>query len=85
MSFEIHELDVAAHGDVAFCHCLARYGATGLGGEEHAGWLRVTVCLRKIEGQWLIVHDHCSVPFDARSGKALLDVAPERAERASAA
>jgi uncharacterized protein (TIGR02246 family) len=85
MTFEIHDLDVAAHGDVAFCHYLARYGATGLSGEEHTGWLRVTVCLRKVEGAWLIVHDHCSVPFDPQSGKAMLDLAPEHSERASAA
>ena len=85
MGFEIHDLKVAAHGDVAFCHYLARYRATGPGGEEHAGWLRVTACLRKLGGQWLIVHDHCSMPFDARSGRALLDLEPERAERASAA
>ena len=51
MTFEIHDLDIAAHGDVAFCHYLARYGATGLSGEEHAGWLRVTVCLRKMRGE----------------------------------
>jgi uncharacterized protein (TIGR02246 family) len=85
MSFEIHDLDLAAHGDVAFGHYLARYGATGPGGEQHSGWLRATVCLRKVAGEWLIVHDHCSVPFDPQSGRAMLDVAPEQTERASAA
>lgn len=85
MSFDIHDLDVAAHGDVAFCHYLARCGATGLDGQEHAGWLRVTVCLRKMRGEWMIVHDHCSVPFDPKSGNALLGLKPEHTERASAA
>ena len=85
MTFEIHDLDLAAHGDVAFCHFLARYGATGPSGEEHTGWLRVSVCLRKVKDKWLIVHDHCSVPFDPQSGRAMLDLAPEPRERASAA
>jgi uncharacterized protein (TIGR02246 family) len=85
MTFEIHDPDMAAHGDVAFCHYLARYGATGLSGEEHTGWLRVTVCLRKVNGAWLIVHDHCSVPFDPQSGKAMLDLEPAHTERASVA
>lgn len=76
MRFEIHDLDVAVHGDVAFCHYLARYGATGPSGDEHVGWLRVTACLRKVGGEWLIVHDHCSVPFDPVSGRAMLDLAP---------
>jgi uncharacterized protein (TIGR02246 family) len=76
MAFEIHDLEVAAHGDVAFGHYLARYGATGLSGQHHTGWLRVTVCLRKVKGAWLIVHDHCSAPFDPESGKAMLDLGP---------
>lgn len=73
MTFEIHDLELAAHGDVAFGHYLARFGATGVSGEEHTGWLRGTVCLRKLEGRWLIVHDHCSAPFDPESGKAFFD------------
>ena len=81
MTFEIHDLDLAAHGDVAFGHYLARYGATGLSGQEHTGWLRVTVCLRKVRGRWLIVHDHCSAPFDPESGKAMLDRGPGDAPR----
>ena len=76
MTVEIHDLETAAHGDVGFCHYLARYGATGLDGQEHAGWLRVTVCLRNIEGRWLIVHDHCSAPFAAESGRAMLELEP---------
>jgi hypothetical protein len=31
------------------------------------------------------VHDHRSVPFDPQTGKAMLDLTPEHAERASAA
>jgi len=85
MAFEIHDQHVAAHGDVGFCPYLARYGATGLSGEVHTGWLRVTACLRKVGGEWLIVHDHCSVPFDPQSGKAMLGLAPEQTNQASAA
>lgn len=85
MRFELHDLDIAAHGDVAFSHFLARYGTTGPSGQEHAGWLRVTVCLRRIAREWLIVHDHCSIPFDPQSGQAMADLAPERTRQASAA
>jgi uncharacterized protein (TIGR02246 family) len=76
MTFEIHGLDIAAQGDLAFAHFLARFGATGLSGRRHDGWLRVTVCLRRIEGRWLIVHDHCSAPFDPETGKAFFDFEP---------
>jgi hypothetical protein len=35
-----------------------------------------TVCCRKIDGKWLIKHEHNSVPFDGKSGRALLDLKP---------
>jgi ketosteroid isomerase-like protein len=38
-------------------------------------WVRSTVCLRT-SGDWLIVHEHTSVPFDAESGRATLDLTP---------
>ena len=31
---------------------------------------------RKIDGNWLIVHDQVSVPIDIESGKALLNLQP---------
>ena len=85
MIFEIHDLNITARDDVAFCHYLSRCGGTGLDGKEHAGWMRVTACFRKTNGQWMIVHAHCSVPFDPQSGKALLDLEPEHVERTSTA
>jgi ketosteroid isomerase-like protein len=39
-------------------------------------WVRSTVCLCKSGGDWLIVHEHTSVPFDAESGRAALDLTP---------
>jgi hypothetical protein len=32
--------------------------------------------LRKIDGQWKVVHEHVSVPFDMETGKAMLDLKP---------
>jgi hypothetical protein len=33
-----------------------------------------TVRYRKVRGSWMIVHDHNSVPFDPKTGKASLDL-----------
>jgi uncharacterized protein (TIGR02246 family) len=74
MIFEVHDLSVAASGEVAFCHYLSRCGGTGAEGEEKAGWMRATVGLRRRGGKWLIVHEHFSAPFDPASGEALLDL-----------
>jgi uncharacterized protein (TIGR02246 family) len=74
--FEIHDLNIAASDDLAFCHCLNRCGATDESGKEKASWMRATVCYRKINGTWRAVHEHWSAPFDMESGKALLDLEP---------
>jgi len=35
-------------------------------------WWRATVCYRKMDGEWKITHEHNSVSFDVKSGKASL-------------
>jgi uncharacterized protein (TIGR02246 family) len=76
MVFEIQDLDITAGDDMAFCHCLNRCGGTGEDGQEKISWMRMTACYRKINGKWMVVHEHFSVPFDMESGKALLDLEP---------
>ncbi|SDM29681.1 conserved hypothetical protein [Modicisalibacter muralis] len=76
MKFELHELDITAGEDVAFSHSLSHCGGTNEEGEEQACWMRGTVCYRKLDGQWLVTHEHFSAPFDMESGKALFDLAP---------
>ena len=39
-------------------------------------WVRVTFCFRKLDGDWQIVHDQASVPFDVLSGKGVADLEP---------
>jgi ketosteroid isomerase-like protein len=38
--------------------------------------MRATICFRKINGEWKVVHEHYSAPFDMESGKALFDLEP---------
>jgi ketosteroid isomerase-like protein len=76
LEYDIHELDITVGHDVAFCRSLNRFGGTTRDGTRWVSWLSSTIGLRKINGDWKIVHEHVSVPFDMRSGKALLDLAP---------
>jgi len=71
MIFELHELQLAAGEDVAFAHALNRCGGTGPDGKEMSGWMRMTACYRKRNGEWLVVHEHFSAPFDMQSDKVL--------------
>jgi len=76
MLFELHELTVAADGDLAFCHYLVHCGGTNKEGEEQSGWTRATACWRRTEDKWMVVHEHFSAPFDMASGKAMFDLEP---------
>jgi hypothetical protein len=39
-------------------------------------WVRGTFCFRKLDVNWVIVHDQASVPFDVASGKGVTDLEP---------
>ncbi|WP_336029117.1 YybH family protein [Geodermatophilus sp. FMUSA9-8] len=56
--FDLTRLTVVAGPDVAFAYGLLRVGAAGTEGFE----VRLTVGLRLVEGRWLVVHEHHSVP-----------------------
>jgi uncharacterized protein (TIGR02246 family) len=74
--YEVRDLEVAADGDVAFSHSLNRTAGSTTDGRAVERWLRWTACWRRIDGRWLIVHEHVSVPADVRTGQALLDLEP---------
>jgi ketosteroid isomerase-like protein len=76
IGYEIHDLDITTGDDVAFGHSLNRLSGTMTNGQKTDLWLRVTACLRKINGKWLIVHTQVSVPVDLEHGKAVLDLKP---------
>lgn len=74
--FERHHLAVEQGGDVAFGHYLSYCGGKDEKGEEKASWARVTFGLRRVDGEWKIVHEHFSIPFDMHTGQLLFDAQP---------
>ncbi len=75
-SYEVNELDVTAQGDLAFVHSLNHVIGTLANGHATDMWVRWTACLRRIDGAWLIVHDHVSVPVDLARGQAIQNLRP---------
>ena len=71
-------LEITADGDVAFATSLDSMTATPRGGTEpFTLWYRTTLGLRRIDGRWLVVHEHESVPFYMDgSMKAAVDLEP---------
>lgn len=60
--FELEGLQVIASGDIGYAFGLLRCGGTTPGGETFRDVIRATFCLRKTAGNWLICHQHSSMP-----------------------
>jgi uncharacterized protein (TIGR02246 family) len=73
---EIRDLSITTGDDAAFSHSLTRISGTITTGENTDTWLRATVCYRKVDGKWIVAHEHVSVPFDPESGRASIDLKP---------
>lgn len=70
--------EIIVSGDIAFAYGLSHMQGTKVGGESRADlWFRSTIGLRKIEGNWKIIHEHASVPFYMDgSYRAAIDLKP---------
>jgi ketosteroid isomerase-like protein len=62
---EVTQLEITADGDVAFATSIDRLSAVPRGATEgFTLWFRVTLGLRRVDGRWLVTHEHESVPFE---------------------
>jgi ketosteroid isomerase-like protein len=66
----ISDLDVHVAGNVAYSHHIEDTHFTKSDGSDQELVVRVTDIYRKINGKWLIVHEHVSFPVDVASGRA---------------
>ncbi len=76
IAYEVRDLNVTTHGELAFVHSLNHVSGRLASGHLSNLWLRWTACLRRIDGAWRIVHDHASVPADLEDGQAVLNLTP---------
>ncbi len=77
IELEMKGLDISAGADTAFAHVFNHISGTNTNGQKNDHWVRVTICFRKTGGQWLVTHEHVSVPFYMDgSFKAALDLKP---------
>ena len=62
---EVTDLEITTDGDVAFATSLDCLTAVPRGATEpFTLWFRVTLGLRRVDGRWLVTHEHESVPFE---------------------
>jgi uncharacterized protein (TIGR02246 family) len=70
VKFEVSDLAITADGKLGFAHYIVHMSATDKDGKPAEYNFRLTDCLRKVKGKWLIVHEHTSFPVDMATGKA---------------
>ena len=67
--FEVSDLAITVDGALAFSHSIQHVSGKDAKGEPIDVTVRVTDAYRKIGANWLIVHEHVSVPVDFDTGK----------------
>ncbi len=63
MKFELEDLSISAGVDVGFAFGLLQCGGTLPNGKTFRDTVRITFCLRKQDGKWLVAHQHVSKPL----------------------
>ena len=74
--YEVSDLNVMTDSELAFVHSLNHVKGTLASGHSTDMWVRWTACFRLLDGAWLVVHDHVSVPADLEHGQACLNLKP---------
>jgi ketosteroid isomerase-like protein len=69
LKYEISDLHIEADGTLGYSHSIQRVKGTDTKGQPVDLTWRDTAAYRKIDGKWLIVHEHGSVPVDLATGK----------------
>lgn len=74
---DVHDLQVTVDGDLALCTSLQSMGAPPNSPQPFTLWFRSTLGLRRLDGQWRIIHEHTSTPFHMDgSFRAATDLQP---------
>lgn len=70
----ISDLEVTTGGgSVAYSHSIQHVAGTDKSGKKTEMTVRVTDAYKRVNGQWLISHEHVSVPVDLATMRPVLD------------
>ena len=75
-TMEISDLEIYGGARYAYSHSIQHFACTNQQGKKLNLILRVTDGYANFDGEWLIAHEHVSVPVDLTTGKADLQSKP---------
>jgi uncharacterized protein (TIGR02246 family) len=78
--FKSEYRDVVIHvsGDGAVMHGLHHFVAEPADHPCGQSWMRVTVAYRRINGRWMVTHEHASMPFNPMTNQVWFITDPEK-------
>jgi ketosteroid isomerase-like protein len=62
LGFELHNLRVVPGEGAAFCHYLGLITGARSADHKTGYWVRGTTCFERRDGEWLVTHEHISMP-----------------------
>ncbi|MEZ6093887.1 MAG: SgcJ/EcaC family oxidoreductase [Pirellulaceae bacterium] len=70
--FRSEHADVTVHvaGDVAVVYGMHHFVPTPADHPCGQTWMRVTLGFQRMDGEWKVVHEHCSIPFNPMNNQA---------------
>jgi ketosteroid isomerase-like protein len=63
VAFDFHDLEITAGNDVAFATAIGKCSGVSANRQREALDFRLTMCFRKIDGRWRVMHEHHSLPL----------------------
>jgi ketosteroid isomerase-like protein len=62
IGYEMSDVHISQSDSHAFCHFQSHVKGTRPDGEKMEYAVRVTTCFQRANGQWLVAHEHVSIP-----------------------
>lgn len=63
--FDLENLSITAGADIAFAHSFINCGGTLPDGKSFRDTVRATFCLERVNGVWVVKHQHISKPQES--------------------
>ena len=79
--FETHELHVDVGGELACSRMLSHCGGPNAEGEMQTAWMRGTRVWARRDGEWKVIHEHFSMPFDMETGQVCMSSTPSATQQ----
>jgi ketosteroid isomerase-like protein len=76
LRWDVPDLRIEISGDMAVTWGLNRMRSQQQGASATESWSRGTRIFRRIGGDWKMVHQHVSFPYDPQSGGVAMDLRP---------